>query len=223
MTTSPEPNPAPRLPLNRDRVLRAAVTLADRDGLPAVSMRRLGQELGVEAMSLYNHVANKDDILDGMVDIVFGEIGVPPEGDWRAAMRQRALAIRDVLARHPWAVGLLDSRRQPGPETLRHHDAVIGALRTGGFSIAGAAHAFSLLDSYIYGYITQQRSLPFATPEEVAVVAEDILRQFPTGMYPHMAEMILHHALRPGYDHGTEFEFGLDLILDALERIRSTA
>jgi AcrR family transcriptional regulator len=174
-------------------------------------------------MSLYNHVANKDDLLDGMVDVVFGEIGLPPSGvDWKAAMRQRAIAARAVLARHPWAIGPMESRSQPGPETLRHHDAVLGTLREAGFSIAMAAHAYSVLDSYIFGFALEQRNLPLRTPDEVAAVAAGMLRQFPAGAYPHLTEMIVH-ALRPGYDYADEFEFGLDLILDGLERVRDTA
>src|SRR3989442_10616094 len=130
-----------RTPLSRERILRVAINLADRNGIDSLSMRKLGQELGVEAMSLYSHVANKDDLLDGMVDVVFGEIGPPPAGvGWRSVMHQRAVAARTALSRHPWAIGLMESRRRPGPATLRHHDAVLGALRKAGFSIEAAAH-----------------------------------------------------------------------------------
>jgi AcrR family transcriptional regulator len=208
-------------PLNRERVLRAAVAVADAAGIEALTMRRLGHHLGVEAMSLYNHVANKDDLLDGMVDLVFAEIGDPPrEADWRPAMRRRAFAVRDVLARHPWAIGLMDSRLRPGPATLRHHNAVIGCLRAAGFSIAMAAHAYSVLDSYIYGFALQQKSLPFTTAEESATVTEQLLRQFPVEEYPHLSEMAVQHVLQPGYDYADEFAFGLDLILDGLARVR---
>ena len=155
----------PRLPLTRQRVLHAAVALADRDGVGSLSMRKLAQELGVEAMSLYHHVANKDDILDGIVDVVFSEIDLPTNDiDWRAAMRQRAISARQALRRHPWATGLMESRSTPGPATLRHHDAVLGILRNAGFSIELAAHAFSVLDSYVYGFALQESSLPFQTP-----------------------------------------------------------
>jgi hypothetical protein len=175
-------------------------------------------------MSLYNHVANKDDLLDGMVDLVFDEIGLPPRDvDWKTAMRQRALAARAALARHPWAIGLLESRSRPGLATLRHHDAVIGCLRTGGFSIALTAHAYSVLDSYIYGFAQQQASLPFTTPEETVGLAESMLRPFPVDAFPHLAEFTVQHVLQPGYDFGDEFAFGLDLILDGLERARDTA
>src|SRR5215472_18620669 len=166
---------ARREPLNRDRVLQAAVTLADRDGIGALSMRRLGQVLGVEAMSLYNHVANKSDLLDGMSDIVFSEIGLPAGGTgWKPAMRQRAISAREVLGRHRWAIGLMESRRSPGPATLRHHDAVLGCLRQAGFTVDLTAHAYSLLDSYIYGFALQEASLPFGTAEETSQVTQQI-------------------------------------------------
>jgi AcrR family transcriptional regulator len=164
MQMAPPAKPArqPRTPLNRDRVLRAAVALADENGIGSLSMRKLGEALGVEAMSLYNHVASRGDLLDGMIDLVFGEIGLPPGGaGWKTAMRQRALSARQALSRHPWAIGLMESRSTPGPATLRHHDAVLGSLRQAGFPVALAAHAFSVLDSYIYGFALQEASLPF--------------------------------------------------------------
>jgi AcrR family transcriptional regulator len=184
-------------------------------------MRRLGEVLGVEAMSLYNHVANKSELLDGMVDVVFGEIDLPGgESDWRSAMRQRAISARTVLSRHRWAIGLMESRTTPGPATLRHHDAVIGSLRGGGFSVAMAAHAFSVLDSYIYGFALQEANLPFDTGEETAELAQAILAQFPADEYPHLTELTVEHVLQPGYDYGNEYAFGLDLILDGLAHAR---
>jgi AcrR family transcriptional regulator len=208
-----------RAPLSRDQVLRAAVTLADEGGIGALSMRKLGQALGVEAMSLYNHVADKGDLLDGMIDVVFGEIGLPSGDDgWRQAMRRRAISAREVLGRHRWAIGLMESRRSPGPATLRHHDAVLGCLREAGFSVELTAHAYSLLDSYIYGFALQEASLPFDTGEEAAQVAQDISAMMPGGEYPYLAEIAAVHVLQPGYQYGQEFETGLDLILDALER-----
>jgi AcrR family transcriptional regulator len=221
MSASTAGGRAPRIPLTRGRVLHAAVALADASGSETLSMRKLGEALGVEAMSLYNHVANKEDLLDGMIDVVFAEIDLPTGwADWRAAMRQRAISARRVLSRHGWAIGLMESRSSPGPATLRHHDAVIGCLRDAGFSIELAAHAFSVLDSYIYGFALQERSLPFPTPEQTADLAQDILASFPADKYPHLAELTARHVLQPGYDYGDEFEFGLDLILDGLERIR---
>jgi AcrR family transcriptional regulator len=210
---------ARRAPLSRDQVLQAAVALADEGGVGALSMRKLGQVLGVEAMSLYNHVAGKADLLDGMIDVVFSEIGLPPAvGGWKSAMRARALSARAVLGRHRWAIGLMESRKSPGPATLRHHDAVLGCLRGAGFSVELTAHAYSLLDSYIYGFALQEASLPFGTPEETAQVTKDIAGQMPADEYPHLAELATAHILQPGYQYGSEFEIGLDLILDALER-----
>jgi AcrR family transcriptional regulator len=212
------PKPEVRTPLSRERVLRAAVAFADESGIGSLSMRKLGEVLGVEAMSLYNHIANKSELLDGMVDVVFGEIDLPGgESDWRSAMRQRAISARTVLSRHRWAIGLMESRTTPGPATLRHHDAVIGSLRGGGFSVAMAAHAFSVLDSYIYGFALQEANLPFDTGEETAELAQAILAQFPADEYPHLTELTVEHVLQPGYDYGNEYAFGLDLILDGLE------
>ncbi|MGW2936742.1 TetR/AcrR family transcriptional regulator [Streptomyces sp. NPDC001156] len=209
---------APRVPLSREKVLHAAVALADESGIEALTMRKLGEAVGVEAMSLYTHVANKEDLLDGMIDLVFEEIELPsPEGDWKTGLRRRAISVRLVLSRHRWAIGLMESRTSPGPTTLRHHDAVIGCLRRAGFSVALTAHAYSALDSYIYGFALQERHLPFDTPGETADLAQAILTQA-AGHYPHLAELATEHVLRPGYDYGDEFAFGLDLILDGIER-----
>jgi len=181
-------------------------------------MRKLGEVLGVEAMSLYNHIANKSELLDGMVDVVFGEIELPDDQiDWKTAMHQRALSAREILSRHRWAIGLMESRSSPGPATLRHHDAVIGSLRAGGFSVAMAAHAMSVLDSYVYGFALQEANLPFDTGAQTAELAQEIMAQFPVGKYPHLTELTVSHVLRPGYDYGAEYQFGLDLILDGLE------
>jgi AcrR family transcriptional regulator len=209
----------PRVRLNRDRVLRVAVTLADSGGIESLTMRKLGVELGVEAMSLYNHVANKADLLDGMIDIVFAEIDLPTsETDWRTAMRRRAVSARDVLSRHRWATGLMESRTTPGPATLRHHDTVLGILRGAGFSIELAAHAYSALDSYIYGFALQEPSLPFDNGEDTAKVAQAIMSSFASGEFPHLTEIAVEYVMQPGYDYGNEFAFGLELILDGLER-----
>ena len=224
VATRANPRAERRVPLSRERVLRAAFDRTDKDGVESLSMRKLAQQLGVEAMSLYRHVRNKGDIVDGMVDLVFAEIGLPPSGvHWKTAMRQRAISAREVLARHSWAIGLMESRSTPGPATLQHHDAVLGCLQDAGFSIALAAHAYSLLDSYIYGFALQQASLPFQTSEEAVEVADSIRRQFPVDAYPHLMEMAVKHVLQPGYDYAYEFEFGLDLILDGLERAQNTA
>ena len=205
--------------LNRERVLRAAITVADAGGIESLTMRRLGEELGVEAMSLYKHVANKDDLLDGMVDLVFAEIELPAAGtDWRTAMHERAVSARAALTRHPWATPLMQSRTAPGPATLRHHDTVIGTLRKAGFSVELTAHAFSALDGYIYGFALQQKSLPFETLEEAQEVGRQMFARMPEGQFPHLTELTVEHILQPGYDYGDEFEYGLDLILDGLDR-----
>jgi AcrR family transcriptional regulator len=217
MATQTDPSPNTRAPLSRERVMHAAIALADTGGIDSLSMRKLGQELGVEAMSLYNHVANKDDILDGIVDLVFSEIELPAaRGDWRAQIRRRAISARLALRRHPWAIGLMESRANPGPATLRHHDATLGTLRAAGFSVEMTAHAYALLDSYIYGFALQEASLPF-NPETVTEATDAFMRHL-AGEYPHLAEMVTEHIMRPGYDFGSEFEIGLSVILDALTK-----
>jgi AcrR family transcriptional regulator len=224
MATQAVVTPEPRQRLSRDRVLRAAIAQADAGGLEALSMRTLAQMLGVAPMALYRHVANKDDLIDGMVDAVFSEIGVPASGgDWQSAMRRRAIAVRDALARHPWAVGLMESRRTPGPANLRHHDAVIGRLRAAGFEVEMAAHAYALLDSYIYGFALTKINLPFDASEKVGDVAEAMLRPFPVNEYPNLVEFLREHVMKPGYDYADEFGYGLDVILDGLEQARNRA
>jgi AcrR family transcriptional regulator len=199
--------------------LTAAITLADAEGIEAVTMRKLARELGVEAMSLYHHVANKDDILDGMVDLVFAEIELPAEdADWTTAMRDRARSLRAALLRHPWAIGIMESRRAPGPATLRHHDAVIGCCRRAGFSVEMSAHAFSLLDSYIYGFVLQEVSLPFDDGDDLGEVLDSMTPDGFAESHPHVAELAAEYVLRPGYSYGDEFAFGLGLVLDALRR-----
>jgi AcrR family transcriptional regulator len=223
MTTQTTTRSQRRVPLSRERVLNTALKLADQGGLESLSMRKLGQELGVEAMAVYYHFANKDEVLDGIVDLVFGEIDLPVAGaDWKTAMRQRAISLRDVLARHRWAIGMMESRRNPGPANLRHHDAVIGNLRAAGFDMEMVAHAYSLLDGYIYGFALTKMNLPFDNAGDVAELAQDMLEPFPPGEYPNLADFITEHAMKPGYDFGDEFEYGLDVILDGLERLRGT-
>jgi AcrR family transcriptional regulator len=213
------PVPGSRARLSRELVLQAAVELADATGIDSLTMRKLGEELGVEAMSLYKHVASKSELLDGMVDLVFGEIPLPVDGvPWREAMRQRAVDVRAALARHPWATGLMESRASPGMATLRHHDAVLGVLRRAGLSIPLTAHAYSALDSYIYGFAMQERALPFEDGEQAAEVVRAIFDPMPADQLPHLTELTLQHVLQPGYDYGDEFGFGLDLLLDGLER-----
>lgn len=182
-------------------------------------MRTLADLLGVAPMALYRHVASKDDLIDGMVDVVFTEIGVPAGGDdWRTSMRRRTVAVREALVRHPWAVGLLESRRTPGPANLRHHDAVIGRLRAAGFDVTETAHAYSLLDSYVYGFALTTANLPFEAAEQVGQVAGAMLSPFPVNEYPNLVEFLDDHVMKPGYDYESEFEYGLDVILEALEQ-----
>lgn len=212
----------PRPHLTRERVLLTALRMADRDGIEALSMRRLAQELGGAPMSLYNHVSSKDDLLDAMIDAVFGEIEQPStHDDWKSVMLKRALSVRAVLARHRWAIGLMESRTSPGPATLHHHESAIRCLREAGFSITLTAHAFSALDSYTYGFALQERTLPFATATQAADRAQTLLAHVPADQYPHLAEMTIHHVMQPGYDHEHEYEYGLTLILDRLDTLRS--
>ena len=222
MARQPKRTQRPRLPLSRDRVLRTAIDLADQGGIESLSMRRLGRALGVEAMSLYNHVANKEDLLDGLADILVGEIQVPTGGgDWKAAMRRRAISAREMLARHPWAGGLIESRTNVSSTRSRYAEAVVGSLRQAGFSVEMAIHAFFTLDSYIYGFAVQEQNLPSGTPEELAGVAETMLAA--AAEYPYLRELIVEHVLKFGFDYAKEFEFGLDLMLHALEQVRDAA
>jgi AcrR family transcriptional regulator len=211
-----------RPPLSRERVLSAAMAVADAKGVGALTIRSLAAELGVTPMSVYYYVANKGEILDGIVDVVFSEIelspGGPGDGDWRSEIRRRAISARRVLAHHRWAIGLLESRKSPGPANLRHHDAMIGILRGAGFSVEMTAHAYALLDSYVYGFALQEAALPFDGSDSVADVAEPIMQNFSADEYPHLVELATEYILRPGYDFGDEFEFGLALVLDALTR-----
>jgi AcrR family transcriptional regulator len=211
---------ANREPLSRTRVLQAAVVLADQAGLEAFSMRALAQGLGVVPMALYKHVANKDELLDGMVDVVFSEIELPSaELEWRSAMRSRAISTRSALRRHGWAIGMMESR-QPGPANLRNHNAVMGCLREAGFPFELAIRAYSVQDAYIYGFALQERDTGFETPDSAGEAAQR--RAGSVGAlkdYPHLVEIV---AKLPGsgYDNAVEFAWGLDLILDGLDRLR---
>ncbi|MGW6172130.1 TetR/AcrR family transcriptional regulator [Arthrobacter sp. NPDC055138] len=221
MPSPPAPNLEPRLALTRQRIVDAAIEHADKAGLEALTMRAVAGLLKSAPMALYRHVANRDDLIDAMIDVVFSEIALPLGGaDWKSAMRDRGISLRDVLSRHRWAIGLMESRRHPGPANLRHHDAVIGKLRAAGFDVAMVAHAYSLLDSYIYGYATTTMNFPFKTEAEMATMAEDMFEPFPAKEYPNLAEFVTDHVMQPGYEHANEFEYGLNLILDSLERAR---
>src|SRR4051812_42212411 len=228
----PEPAPGSQPALSRERILQAALELADRDGLESLTMRRLAQELGVGAMSLYHHVPNKDELLGGMIELVFSEIEPPAiGGDWKQALRRRALSTRAALGRHRWAVGLMESRTTPGPASLRLHDAVLGCLREAGFSIELAIQAYSVQDAYIYGFALQERHLPFEDAEGAAAVAAAQVSEYAeleqerqltalAEAFPYLAEVVAGHVARVGYDFGSAFAYGLDLILDSLEQRR---
>jgi len=213
-----------RAPLSRDRVLRVAIRLADEGGFESLTMRNLGQELGVQAMSLYNHVANKDDIRDGIVDLVMREIEAPSNGaDWKAAIRQSAISAHEVLLRHPWASSLMMATAGVSPARLRWMESLLGKLREAGFSADLTHHAYHALDSLITGFTLWQVNFPFETAEELAGMAEAFRREPPADEFPYVAEHIEQHRAEPSPDEPSEFEFGLDLILDGLERIRDTS
>jgi AcrR family transcriptional regulator len=202
--------------LSRDRIVDAAVAVADRGGLTAVSMRSVGREAGAEAMSLYHHLRGKEELLDALADWAFSRIALPgADQPWRAAMRDRAASARAVLVAHPWALGLLESRRHPGPVLLRHHDAVLGCLRAAGFPVVLASHAYSVLDAYVYGFVLTELNLPMEAGEDaqefaagLALAADD---------YPHLVETMAVQLSGGTYDYAAEFDWGLDLVLDGLE------
>ena len=201
--------------VSREQVLDAALEIADSGGLAAVTMANVGAQLGVEAMSLYRHIGNKEEMLDGLVDRVFTEIEVPAEeGDWREALRRRAVSAHAALRRHPWAIGLMESRAQPGPATLGHHDAMVGLLFGAGFDGRGATRVYNLLDSYIYGFALQEATLPFSSPEEMAAASEQMLARL-ADAYPNLAR-VQRELVGSGFDYADEFEAGLEIILGAL-------
>jgi len=213
---------AARTPLSKDRVLRAAVALADEGGIEALSMRRLARELGVEAMSLYNHVANKDEILTGIIDLVATEVELPSDEDhWKTAIRKSAISSRDVFLRHPWASSLSMSRQSGGPAQLRRSDLLLRSLREAGLSKDVIYHAFHILDAYILGFTVQHLSFPYKG-EELERMANDFIGKLPAGDYPDLVEHLREH-LEPEHGDKGGFELGLDLILDGLERARETA
>lgn len=209
----------PRTPLTRPLIADAAARVADAGGLAAVSMRNVGKQLGVEAMSLYHHVPNKEALLDDLADWVFARIELPAPGQpWRPAMAERAASARGVLSRHPWALGLVESRRSPGPALLHHHNSVLGCLRESGFGVALAAHAFSVIDAYVYGFVLTEQNLPFDDDDDAA--ADELMASFlaMAESYPYLAEFNTTLTAGETYRYGVEFEYGLELILDGLER-----
>lgn len=223
-TQTPKPNPREtRVRLNREHVLKTALQIADQEGIHALTMRRLAVELNIEAMSIYHHVANKNMLQDGMIDLIFTEIEVPSSDDnWKNALRKRSISMYQALIRHPWAIGLMESRGTPGQANLRHHNAVLGCLRENGFSLPATAHAYSVLDSYIYGFALTEQNLPFKNSEDAVDVATAMMAQMPNNEYPYLTEITVQHALQPGYAYAKEYEIGLEIILDSLERLRSS-
>ena len=223
MVTKAEPNTTPRIPLSKERVLRAAVDLADRGGSEAVSMRKLGQELGVDAMSLYHHVQNKDDILDGIADVVVGEIDISPtDTDWKVALRRLVISARTVMLRHAWAPRVIESRTEPGPATMRYMETVLAILRDGGFSLDLAHHAMHVLGSRVLGFnqdLFDDSATSRLDPQTAALLARQMAET-----YPYISELALavsHEGGLGGCDDDVEFAFGLDLIVDGLERLRA--
>lgn len=213
-------NPA-RQSLTRARIISGAVMLADDIGVDALTIRKLATALNVKPMTIYHYVPNKGSIIDGMVDEVFNEIDLPPVNtDWKIAIRKRSTSARAVLGKHPWAVPLMESRRTPGPATLQHHNAVLGCLRSGGLSVEMTAHAYAVIDAFIYGFAIQEASMPATSGNEMADLADSIIESLPVDEYPHLMELTTEHILKPGYDFGNEFEFGLNLILEGLDKSR---
>ena len=214
----------PATKLNPERVIDGAVRLADRIGVDALTIRKIAEEIDVKPMTIYHHVPNKEAIIDGMVDAVFAEVDLPPtDVEWREAMTRRCRSMRAVLADHPWASPLMEKRTSPGPATLTHHDAVLGCLRRAGFSLQLTAHAYALIDAFLYGFALQEATLPATGGEEMAELAGSLIEQMPADLYPHLTEFTHEHVLKPGYDFGNSFEAGLNLILDGLDELAATA
>ena len=211
-----------REPLSPARIVDAAVQVADDRGLGGVSMRTVGAQLGVEAMSLYHHVANKQALLDGLSTWVFDQMGLPPVGEpWRAAMSAHARSMRTVLVRHPWALTLMNSQREPALGELAQYDAVLGILRAAGFGTRLAAHAVSAIDAYVYGFALTERNLPVEPGADVTELARDIAP--PPEQFPHLAELVEFMMAADGYVYADEFEYGLDVVLDGIElRLRES-
>jgi AcrR family transcriptional regulator len=208
----------PRTALSRERVLSGAVALADEIGIEALTIRKLAASLGVKPMTIYHHVPSKERILDGMVDVVFDEITLPPAGtDWREGIRVRCCSAREVLTRHPWAPPLMESRATPGPATLRHHDAVIACLRRGGLSLRMTAHAYAILDSFIYGFALEEANIPGGSGAATEDVVVEFAAALPADQYPGLYEFTTQYVMRPGYSFGDSFGFGLDLIIGGLD------
>jgi AcrR family transcriptional regulator len=211
----------PRIPLSKERVLQAAMILADEEGIEALSMRRLADQLGVKAMSLYNHVANKDDLLDGIVDATYLEIVIPSsDADWKSQIRELAVSAHETMLRHPWASGL-QSQRSPGPGRLRYGDTLLGYFRDSGFSKNLTYHAYHIVESYVLGFTSQVLSYRNVDMEQFEDVAASFMRGDFLEEFPHFSEHVQQHVEPdPGQDDVDAYELGLDVLLGGLERLR---
>ena len=220
MAAQPSPTEAPRTPLSRERVFEAAIRLADERGIESLTMRRLAQEVGVEAMSLYHYVASKDELLNGMTDVVLSEFDLPgPESEWKSALRRTALSAYEVLVRHPWAASLVLTSTGVSPARLRYMNSILGTLRGAGFSADMTDHAYHALESHIMGFTLWEVGMDLGTSEDLAGLATSFLQQLPRDELPHLAEHIEQHLKPRDPDDEGEFAFGLTLILDGLERL----
>ena len=219
MAADPQASPQPRIPLTRDRILRAALRIADDEGLDALTMRRLGQELGVQAMSLYNHVANKDDLHEGIVDLATSEIELPsPDAHWKTALRESAISAHQAFVRHPWACNLHMATPRVNDDRMLWMEGVLRTLREAGFSPNMTHHAYHALDSHITGFTLWLVSMPFDSREELLDMAQEFIPRIPADRFPYVVEHAKEHLEEPDLDEPSEFEFGLDLILESLER-----
>ncbi|MGI9643371.1 MAG: TetR/AcrR family transcriptional regulator [Acidimicrobiia bacterium] len=209
-----------RTSLSRDHVLEGAVVLADEIGIEAFTIRKLATALGTKPMTIYHYVSSKEEIIDGMIERVFSEIEKPSsEGNWLEALRLRCESARAALKRHPWAAPLMESRTSPGPENLGHHEAVLACLRRGGLNWQETAHAYAILDAFIYGFALQETSLPSQAEGEFVEAAQDIAAAFDAEAYPNLVGLTVEHVFQPGYEFGDSFDFGLDLILEAIGKV----
>ena len=208
-----------RARLSRPVLIATGVAIADRDGLEALTIRALANELGSKPMSIYRHVDSKEDLLDGMVDLVIAEMeAADADPDWKAAILRRCRSARAALIRHPWAIPLLESRRNPGPELLRHHEATLAALARGGLSLESMARAYALIDSVVYGFAIQEVNLDVRGREQTSEVSEEVAFELDPGEFPHLMRFAAEHAMRPDYSFGEAFDPGVLMLLDAIER-----
>lgn len=208
---------AERDTLNQDRIVNAAIEIADAGGIGALTIRRLAAVLDTKPMTIYYHLPSKHHILDGMVDVIYSEIYAPTiENDWRSEVRRRSVSARKVLADHPWATALMESSETPGPANLRHHDEMVACLHHGGFPMGMVVEVYTLIDSFVFGFALQESNLPFASDTDLSDLARETIEP-PRELYPHLAELNSHLMRRPGFSFRDTFELGLDILLAGLE------